>query len=151
MFQRMMVSFLCFISFSSLALAANDPDIKEVQKAYYSWCKSIGKAKGNPAIVVKHYAPEALLIPTLSSDFLINVNGGLNAYFKKLTSLKDIQCTPQTLRTFEHDHYATNSGIYRFSYVENGKTKIIPARFTFIYKNVKGHWLITDHHSSKMP
>ena len=153
MFKKILWTYFSIVTlcFSLCAHAENDHAKKAVQHAYYQWCKSIGMAKGNPAIVVRHYAYDALLIPTLSADFLVNRNGGLNAYFKKLTSHQDMKCTPETLRTYVHGIFATNSGIYRFSFKENNGTKIIPARFTFIYKNINGHWMIIEHHSSKMP
>src|SRR5690348_15580998 len=93
-----------------------------VEKAYYSWCAAIGEAKGNPQVVVKFYATDAILLPTLSEHILVNKNGGLDAYFKKLTSYPDIKCTPQKLITRVYTDTAVNSGLYKFTYKENDQT-----------------------------
>ena len=46
---------------------------------------------------------------------------------------------------------AINSGYYTFSYVKDGETKTIPARYSFVYVKGTTGWLIVDHHSSAMP
>jgi len=46
---------------------------------------------------------------------------------------------------------AINSGTYTFSEVRDGKEIIRPARFSFVYRNRNGRWLIVDHHSSAVP
>jgi hypothetical protein len=39
-------------------------------------------------------------------------------------------------------------GILHFSYVKDGETKTIPARYSFMYVKDGDQWLIADHHSS---
>ena len=46
---------------------------------------------------------------------------------------------------------AINSGYYTFSWIKDGETKSLPARYTFTYVNDGGRWLIVDHHSSALP
>ncbi len=46
---------------------------------------------------------------------------------------------------------AINSGTYTFSEVRDGKQITRPARFSFVYRNRGGRWLIVDHHSSAVP
>jgi len=46
---------------------------------------------------------------------------------------------------------AINTGYYTFSYVKDGETKTIPARYSFVYVKSDRGWLIVDHHSSAMP
>ena len=46
---------------------------------------------------------------------------------------------------------AINTGTYTFSEVRDGKEIVRPARFSFIYRNRNGRWLIVDHHSSAVP
>jgi hypothetical protein len=46
---------------------------------------------------------------------------------------------------------AINDGSYTFSETRDGKEVIRPARFTFVYRNHNGHWMIIDHHSSAKP
>lgn len=46
---------------------------------------------------------------------------------------------------------AINTGSYTFSEVRDGKEVVRPARFSFVFRNRNGHWLIVDHHSSAVP
>jgi len=46
---------------------------------------------------------------------------------------------------------AINTGTYTFWTVRDGKEITVPARFSFVYRNVGGRWLIVDHHSSAVP
>jgi len=143
---------LSTLLFATHATASEkNPDEKLVKDAYYQWCASIGKAHGDPKIVTQYYAHSAILLPTLSEKILINEHHGLDAYFKKLTSHQNIKCTPQKLITRMYKETAINTGLYKFSYTDHGKTLNIPARFTFVYKNEDGKWLIIKHHSSKLP
>lgn len=139
--------------FFSLNVCAETKSTDEaaVQKAYYDWCSAIGKAHGKPKVVVKYYAPDAILLPTLSNKIKINSKSGLDGYFKKLTSHDNIKCTTKKLITRMYKETAINTGLYDFSYTDNGKEVLVPARFTFVYGKDSGKWLIIKHHSSKMP
>jgi uncharacterized protein (TIGR02246 family) len=46
---------------------------------------------------------------------------------------------------------ALNTGTYTFSETRDGKEITRPARFSFVYRNRGGRWLIVDHHSSAVP
>lgn len=148
--KKYLIAISLILFFSNVYANKEETEIA-VQQAFYNWCAAIGKAKGNPDVVVKFYAPDAILLPTLSEEVLVNEKGGLNAYFKKLTSLPEIKCTPQKLITRVYTDTAVNSGLYKFTYKDNGHTMTIPARFTFVYQKYGDEWLINKHHSSKMP
>lgn len=135
---------------AALANARHTDEIA-VKDAYYQWCNSIAKAHGDANVVTRFYSPNAILLPTLSEKILINKKDGLNAYFKKLTLLPNIKCTPKKLITRMYQGTAINSGLYVFSYMQNNKIMTIPARFTFVYTKENNQWLIIKHHSSKMP
>ncbi len=149
-FKTKLVTFLLLISACFIAWADDKTD---VENAYNTWCNTISSAK-TAGPIVQLYAPDATLLPTLSSKILKNTNGGLNGYFNKLVSNKDFKCTPQTLMTNVYGDIAVNSGFYDFSYkvASDGGTKLIPSRFTFVYqKYSNGKWMIVTHHSSVVP
>ena len=153
-FYRLFI--LCVFSFltSNLALAHSSAkaEEKQIEKAYLGWCAAIGSAKGDPSIVVKYYAPNATLLPTLSTKILRNKDHGMDEYFTQLTSHQNIKCIPEKMDIHFDKHLAINSGLYAFSYTnKDGKQIVIPARFTFVYRKVGDDWLIVTHHSSKMP
>jgi hypothetical protein len=50
-----------------------------------------------------------------------------------------------------YGNLAINTGTYTFSELRDGKEVVRPARFSFVFRNVNGRWLIVDHHSSAMP
>jgi hypothetical protein len=148
--------FLVFLLLCIIRCAyANNADKVAVHNAYLNWCTAISEAKGRPSKIAKFYAPDAVLLPTLSPEVLVNRYNGLNAYFAKLTNHSDIRCTPKKLMTQLEGDIAINSGLYNFSYIEkDGSTKILRARFTFVYKmkEINGkQWLIIEHHSSVLP
>ncbi len=131
---------------------AIDADRNAVRKAYSDWCEAVGKAKGDAAVMVKFYAPDAILLPTLYPKILINRNGGLNDYFSKFTSKPNLQCQPKKIMTQIYEDVAINSGYYDFTYNDkDGNLKTVPCRFTFVYELKDKHWLIIEHHSSIKP
>ena len=44
---------------------------------------------------------------------------------------------------------AVDAGIYTFTFAKTGA--VVKARYTFTYRFNKNKWLITSHHSSRMP
>ena len=144
--------FVWMLCASSIVFAATGDDAA-VATAYQNWCKAIGAAKGDAQQVVKYYAKDAILLPTLSAKILRNnASGGMIEYFTKLTGNTDMKCTPEKLITKVYDNeVAVNSGFYEFSYMDNGKLKKVPARFTFVYEKLDGKWMIVNHHSSMLP
>jgi uncharacterized protein (TIGR02246 family) len=124
-----------------------------VAKAYQNWCSTIAKSKGNPSEMVGFYAPDAILLPTLSPDILFNKEGGgKNEYFTVFTGKKDIKCIPVKLITRMYGDVGVNSGLYDFTFVDaEGKPQEVAARFTFVYEKKDHRWLIVNHHSSILP
>jgi uncharacterized protein (TIGR02246 family) len=69
-----------------------------------------------------------------------------------LTQKPDLQVVfnNQNVRVLD-ENTATNSGLYTFSFTENGKTVEVPARYTFLYEKRGDRWMIVEHHSSIRP
>lgn len=118
---------------------------KEIASLFDRWNKSL--KSGDPDQVVKNYAKNSILLATLSNKprltvaqkrsyfkfFLINKPSGKINY-RKIEVGQDI---------------AVDAGIYTFTFA---KTKaVVKARYTFTYRFNKNKWLITCHHSSRMP
>jgi uncharacterized protein (TIGR02246 family) len=70
---------------------------------------------------------------------------------------KDTGKRPNARVTFGEQHIrvygdvAVNTGYYTFSDVRDGKEVSVPARFTMVFRNRDGKWLIVAHHSSRVP
>ena len=105
----------------------------------------------NPSKILSLYADDAILWGTISPKIRSNPalirDYFVNAY-KKLPELT-VEFKEPRVRVF--GDVALNSGYYTFTYVKDGKQKVLPARYSFALAKRGGAWLIVDHHSSAMP
>ena len=105
----------------------------------------------NPDRILTLYAPEAVLWGTLSPTVRQGpaaIREYFVAAFKVLPGHR-VSFGDQLIRVYGDT--AINTGYYTFSYVKDGETKTIPARYSFVYVKSDRGWLIVDHHSSAMP
>jgi hypothetical protein len=72
-------------------------------------------------------------------------------YFKDAASRPNARVVigEQHIRVFGET--AFNSGYYTFTDVREGQVVPRPARFTLVFHNKAGKWLVVAHHSSAMP
>lgn len=140
---------LCLLAIS--AHANINPTQTDATNAYHECCATIATAKSNAANITKFYAPNALLLPTLSPKILIKNHDSFDTYFTRFSGLSGIKCETNKLITRIYNDIAINDGLYTFSYMEAGKIKVVPAHFTLVYEKKLKQWLIITHHSSKLP
>ncbi len=139
-------------STSSTTTTSTSAEEEAVADTYRAWLKAVSQAHGDAAQMLKFYAPDAILVATFSPKLLHNSEGELVGYFKKFTSLPNIQGTTQDLQTRVYGDWALNTGLYTFTYdTADGDKVSVPARFTYVYRKVGDKWLIEDHHSSVVP
>ena len=113
--------------------------------------KAIDTAKGDPTKVAALYAKDALLLPTFDNKIL-KTAAERNAYFKNFTAYKNITVSPKTFIVQDFGDTAIASGTYRFYYLNiHDKSESVDARFTFVYENIDGQWMIVNHQSSVLP
>ena len=133
----------------SLAPAASAGPKEDVAAATSNWAQALGE--GDPDKVLPLYSEDAVLWGTMSLKVRAD-RAGLRDYFvtaiKGLPGLK-VAFGDQLIRIY--DATAVNTGYYTFSYVKDGETKSLPARYSFTYVKRGENWLIVDHHSSAMP
>jgi uncharacterized protein (TIGR02246 family) len=101
---------------------------------------------GDAERVCQLYAPDAILLPTLSPHILKTPDQIID-YFRffldrKSLKVELIDCYVQTYSEVKID-----SGIYEFSWLENKALQSTRARFTFVIRD----GLIVEHHSSLSP
>jgi len=127
------------ISFSP-TVAAEPKD--EVAAATAAWAQALGE--DDPEKVLPLYSSDAVLWGTISPKLRSDPTA-LRDYFvgafKALPGLK-VTFGDQLIRVY---------GNTAFSYVQNGESKIFPARYSFTYLKSGNHWMIVDHHSSALP
>ncbi|NJK57391.1 MAG: SgcJ/EcaC family oxidoreductase [Pleurocapsa sp. SU_5_0] len=96
------------------------------------------------------YAQEAVLLATFNDE--LDTPDEIKNYFIGLTQKPDLKVVFNTENVqVLDDNTVTNSGLYTFSYTENGKTVEVPARYTFLYEKKDDRWMIVKHHSSVRP
>ena len=105
----------------------------------------------NPDPILALYGKDAVLWGTLSAT-VRNTPELLREYFEKaFKALPGHKVTfgEQLIRVYGNT--AINTGYYTFTYVKDGETKTIPARYSFVYVKRGNKWMIVDHHSSAVP
>jgi uncharacterized protein (TIGR02246 family) len=106
---------------------------------------------GDAEKVADLYAPDAVLLPTLSPE-IRTTHDGIVDYFEeflaKHPSGEEIRSVVKVLDA----RTAIDTGIYRFTFHNvDGTTTAVDARYTFVYEKRHGTWWIINHHSSLMP
>lgn len=137
---------LMILSCARMALAGSSEDVAAATQA---WIDAMNSR--DPERVVALYDPEAVLWGTIS-PVLRDRPAAIQEYFDALRSYPPefkVAVGEQRIRIF--GDIAINTGSYSFSNVRDGKPTNRPARFSFVYRNRDGRWLIVDHHSSAAP
>ena len=137
---------IMLFSFASNALVSPK---EEVAEATQTWARALGE--DDPDKILQLYADDAVLWGTLS-PIVRSDRAALRDYFvtafNVLPGLK-VAFGDQLIRVYGTT--AVNTGYYTFSYVKDGETKTLPARYSFTFIKNGERWLIVDHHSSAMP
>ena len=141
--------FALSIALLSLTPVASAGPKEDVAAAATTWAQALGE--DNPDKVLPLYSDDAVLWGTLSPTVRAD-RVALRDYFvtafKVLPGLK-VAFGDQLIRVY--GGMAVNTGYYTFSYVKDGETKSLPARYSFTFVKRGDAWLIVDHHSSVMP
>ena len=104
----------------------------------------------DPARIAAMYDSDAVLWGTTAKTVASNAPA-IAEYFK------DAGKRPNARVAFGEQHIrvygdvAVNTGYYMFSDVRDGQQASVPARFTLVFRNRDGKWLIVGHHSSRVP
>ena len=135
------------IGLSVLASGALAEPKAEVAAATSAW----GQALADPEKVSSLYSDDAVLWGTAAPKIRAG-RAAVREYFVgvgKAVPGITIDFGDQLIRVY--GNAAVNSGYYTFSWVKDGETKRLPARYSFTYVKDGDRWLIVDHHSSALP
>jgi len=101
------------------------------------------------AQVAALYAPDAVLLPTVSNE-VRRTPEEIEDYFRRfLLKRPHGHIIQSNIRVF--GDIAVNSGIYSFALTIDGVTSDVICRYSFVYRRDEDGWHIIDHHSSVMP
>lgn len=135
-------------TYTGKAAMPSDPQQREIAALFDRWNAAL--ATGKPAEVVARYAPNGVLLPTVSNEVRVGPEA-IGRYFVDFLKL-----APQG--TINHREIllldadtAVDNGVYTFAITRDGKPAQVQARYTYVYEKVGGEWKIVTHHSSAMP
>ncbi|KUF24969.1 SgcJ/EcaC family oxidoreductase [Xanthomonas phaseoli] len=121
---------------------------REVAALFDTWNAAL--ATGNPHKVADLYAPDGVLLPTVSNEVRASREQIENYFEMFLTKKPQGVVNYRTVRVL--DDSAVDAGVYTFTLTDKaGKKSNVQARYTFVYEKRDGKWLIINHHSSAMP
>ncbi|MFE3293051.1 SgcJ/EcaC family oxidoreductase [Rhodococcus sp. NPDC059234] len=126
----------------------NLPTTDEIAALFTEWNDAL--ATGNPETVAALYAPDAVLIPTVSNVVRTD-HAGIVDYFTGFLPSKPSAVIEQSVIDILDADNAIDTGTYRFTLHNDGGTETVDARYTFVYQKQDDQWLIVNHHSSEMP
>lgn len=139
---------LSLTSFAALAdnQACQSTDEAQIAALFERWAADV--ESGDPQRVVENYAPDSMLLPTVSNTPRQTAEAKLD-YFEHFLALKPKGEIVSRMIMLDCNS-ALDTGLYSFK-LGDGST--VPARYTFTYKwfDDAKQWLITSHHSSAMP
>lgn len=119
-------------------------DSKEILGLFDRWNDAL--QTGDPNQVAREYAPDAILLPTVSNR-VRHTSDEIKDYFVHFLAKKPKgKIDEANIRQF--GDVAINSGLYTFSFAG---AEDVSARYTFVYRKVEGEWKIAEHHSSVLP
>lgn len=104
---------------------------------------------GDARRVSQCYTDDAVLLPTVSNIPRLS-RDEIQDYFEHFLQKRPLGKVDQRNVKFGCNKI-TDAGVYTFRVIDAGKTEYVPARYTFVYENRDGEWLIAHHHSSLMP
>lgn len=117
----------------------------EIAALFERWNDSL--KTGDARQVVANYAEHSILLPTVSNRPRLTPEEKED-YFHHF--LEDRPSGRIGMRTIQVGcNTALDAGLYSFTFAKTGA--VVAGRYSFTYRWDGSRWLITSHHSSKMP
>jgi uncharacterized protein (TIGR02246 family) len=125
------------------------PTEAEIDALFDRWNAAV--ETGDPEKVAALYAPDAVLLPTLSPEIRTDHDGIADYFEHFLAKNPSGERTESVIKVLDK-HTAIDTGLYTFTFTAaDGTQTFADARYTFVYEKVHGRWLIINHHSSLVP
>lgn len=133
----------------TVSYADDDAVQKEVLAATAAWVEAFNARDAQRIAAL--YAEDAVFWGTISPTIRTTPETVLEYFTNSTTRRPNLRITigEQHVRVFGDT--ATNSGYYTSRNVQDGQEIITPMRFTFVFHQRGGRWMIVSHHSSRMP
>ena len=127
-----------------------EPSKARIRRLFDRWNAAV--LTEDPEKVADLYAPDAVLLPTLSPEIRTTHAGivdYMEGFLAKHPSGEELRSVVKVL----DPRTAIDTGAYRFTFhnADGTTSSTADARYTFVYEKRHGEWLIINHHSSLMP
>lgn len=119
--------------------------VAEIEGLFSEWNKAL--ASGDPDKVVRLYATNAILLPTLSNKPRTN-HTEIRDYFAETFMPRGPSGKIATANVRVFADIAICSGVFVFTFNDKSAAQV---RKSFVYRWNGEEWLIVEHHSSLMP
>jgi uncharacterized protein (TIGR02246 family) len=134
---------------AQVATHGSAPTEAQIDALFYRWNAAV--ESGDPEQVAALYAPDAVLLPTLSPEIRTDHDGLVDYFEHFLAKNPSGERTKSVIEVLD-GHTAIDTGLYTFTFTAaDGTQTFADARYTFVYEKVHGKWLIINHHSSLVP
>jgi len=126
------------------------PSKKQIAALFYGWNAAL--QTGDPKKVADRYAPDAVLLPTVSNEIRTD-RAEIVDYFEHFLPNKPVAKKVETYINVLDSDSAIDAGAYDITLTDpkTGNKRVVEARYTYEYEKRGGKWLIVNHHSSVMP
>ncbi len=125
------------------------PSETQIGALFERWNAAV--ESGDPEKVAALYAPDAVLLPTLSPQ-VRTTHDGIVDYFEHFLAGNPSGKRILSIIKVLDNRTAIDTGLYRFTFPNaDGTTRSVDARYTFVYEKQAGEWWIINHHSSLLP
>jgi uncharacterized protein (TIGR02246 family) len=121
---------------------------EDVAKAAQEWADAFNAR--DPDRLLALYDVDAVFWPS-ASPVMRDSPAAIREYFSDLPGRPLSRVTAGEQRIRLYGDVAVNGGFHTFSDVRDGRAVTAPTRFSFVYRQRAGRWLIVDHHSSAVP
>lgn len=114
----------------------------------HTWAATV--ATRDVEAILALYAPDAILVPTLSNE-VRDCEDSRREYFRNFLANEGLVCDVEIFKKRVSSKLSTVvvGGLYVFHYRDGEQVISVPARFLFTFEQIDGRWLITGHHSSR--
>ncbi len=144
-----LIAVACLLLTGSVAHANDDAVQKEVIAATAAWADAFNARDARRIAAL--YADDAVFWGTISPTIRTTPEAVLEYFTNSTTKRPNLRIAIGEQHVRVYGDSAINSGYYTSRNVQDGQEIITPMRFTFVFHQRGGRWMIVSHHSSRMP
>jgi uncharacterized protein (TIGR02246 family) len=133
----------------SAAFADDDAVQKEVIAATAAWAEAFNARDAQR--ITGLYARDAVFWGTISPTIRTTPQDVLEYFTNSTTKRPNLRIAIGEQHIRVYGDTAIISGYYTSRNVQDGQEIVTPMRFTFVFHQRGGRWMIVSHHSSRMP